>query len=130
MASRGGGERSIHVRRQIGGVSLAGTAGPRSGVSADIDGSERTAVLDSPRRKGRLTQENARGSLGTARGHRHTRHRQLHRASAAVYRRRSDEPAPSGDSSRRGLPIRSGAEAGSGGWERGEWGMGGGLARK
>ncbi len=52
-------------------------------------------------------QADSGAGLGIARGHRHARHRQLHRQPAQVHRARSRQAAPSADSARRGIPVHS-----------------------
>ncbi len=56
--------------------------------------------------KGGFPQGHARERLGPARGHRHPRHRQFHRAPAPLHRGRSHPSAASANRARRGVPVR------------------------
>ena len=83
--SRAAGRR-LHVRRAHPRLQRAGAARRRQGVSADADGVRPAALPRQERRAGRVAQRDPRGRVGPAREHRHARHRQLHRAAAALPR--------------------------------------------
>ena len=99
-------EARLRVWRQVRSFRPAGAARARPGVSADSDGGQRTSVSYRARGPARVAEGDARQGLGTARGYRHPRHRQLHRAVAAIYRGRSHSPAALADGARRRLPVR------------------------
>ena len=83
------GAGSLHVRGQDHRLRHAGAAGRRSHAAAHADGSQPASLSDRARRQGGVAQVHAGGGLGRARGHRHARHRQLHRAGCAATSRRS-----------------------------------------
>ena len=75
-------------------------------AAAHADGSEPAALSDRARRQGRVAQGHARGRLGRARGHRHARDRQLHRAAAPLHREGAGPPEAPADRARRRVPVR------------------------
>ncbi len=82
-------ERLLRVRREVRAFRSSGSACRRQGLSAHADGGQYPALFDRSRRQSRLPQDHVAGGMGPARGHRHSRHRQLHRAPAPLRRRRS-----------------------------------------
>ena len=69
----------------------------------------RPARLPAPqRRPRRLAQGHPRRRLGRARGHRHPRHRQLHRAAAPLSQRRPRHPPPRDHGPRRRVQVHQG----------------------
>ena len=60
---------------------------------------------DPQQRQDRFAQIDSRGSLGTARRHRHARDRQFHRAAAQVHREGPRASPPPADGARSGIPV-------------------------
>ena len=75
-------------------------------LAAHADGSEPAAVSDRARRQGGVAQGDARRRVGRARGHRHARDRQLHRAAAPAHREGAGPAEAPADGQERRLQVR------------------------
>ena len=75
------------------------------GLPPDADGGRAAAPPHPQQRQDRFAQIDSRRGLGPARGHRHARHRQLHRAAAQVHREGPVASPASADGARRGIPV-------------------------